>query len=66
MPVTMNEPTSVLHRYAEDMEYCELLRAAAKAKPEQGERILHVACFAVSGLSGVRHRIRVARKVHNS
>ena len=62
MPVTMNEPTTMLQRYAEDLEYTDLLKKAGETPSARGSRILHIAAFVVSGLSAVRHRQRVVRK----
>ncbi|KAI5811717.1 Oxysterol-binding protein-domain-containing protein [Peziza echinospora] len=65
MPVSANEPTSLVQRLAENMEYSELLDAAAKAPRENGERILHIAAFAVSGFSYARMKERAIRKPFN-
>ncbi|CAK7211723.1 Oxysterol-binding protein 3 [Sporothrix bragantina] len=64
MPVSANEPTSLLQRIAEQVEYAQLLNdAAAKARPE--ERLLYVAAFAVSQFSGTRAKERAIRKPFN-
>ncbi|CAK7264652.1 Oxysterol-binding protein 3 [Sporothrix epigloea] len=64
MPVSANEPTSLLQRTAEQLEYAQLLSdAAAKARPE--ERLLYVAAFAVSQFSGTRAKERAIRKPFN-
>ena len=47
LPVTFNEPTSLLHRCAEDMEYSELIDLAIERKDSM-ERMLYVAAFAAS------------------
>lgn len=47
LPVSFNEPTSLLHRSSEDMEYSELLEQAA-ARSDSIERLIHVAAFAAS------------------
>ncbi|CAN8106172.1 unnamed protein product [Discula destructiva] len=64
MPVSANEPTSALHRVAEQLEYANLLDTATKKlKPE--ERMLYVAAFAVSQFSGNRSKERAVRKPFN-
>lgn len=60
MPVVMNEPTGLLQRFAEELEYAYLLNHAATSTTTPS--ILLVAAYCVSGLSNVRHRQRVARK----
>ncbi|CAG8618226.1 5069_t:CDS:2 [Acaulospora morrowiae] len=56
LPVYFNEPTSMLQRMAEDMEYSELLDIAARQKCST-ERILYVAAFAMSNYSSTVGRI---------
>ncbi|CAG8535573.1 1697_t:CDS:10, partial [Acaulospora colombiana] len=56
IPVYFNEPTSMLQRLAEDMEYSELLDIAARQKCST-ERILYVAAFAMSNYSSTVGRI---------
>ncbi|KAG9301527.1 hypothetical protein G9A89_008379 [Geosiphon pyriformis] len=56
LPVYFNEPTSMLQRMAEDMEYSELLDIAARHK-ESTERILYVAAFAMSNYSSTVGRV---------
>ncbi|CAG8518416.1 3317_t:CDS:2 [Ambispora leptoticha] len=56
LPVYFNEPTSMLQRMAEDMEYSELLDIAARQK-ESTERILYVAAFAMSNYSSTVGRV---------
>ncbi len=64
MPVSANEPTSLLQRIAEQLEYAQLLNeAAAKARAE--ERLLYVAAFAISQFSGGRAKERAIRKPFN-
>lgn len=64
MPVSANEPTSALHRVAEQLEYANLLDTATKKhRPE--ERMLYVAAFAVSQFSGSRAKERAVRKPFN-
>ncbi|KAK3335480.1 Oxysterol-binding protein-domain-containing protein [Cercophora scortea] len=47
LPVSFNEPTSLLYRCAEDMEYADLLDLAAD-RTDSIERMLYVAAFASS------------------
>ncbi|GAA6043860.1 hypothetical protein JCM8097_001192 [Rhodosporidiobolus ruineniae] len=61
-PVTMNEPLSALERLAEELEYSELLDAAA-ATTDPIERLTLVAVFAISGSSG--NKFRSSRKPFN-
>lgn len=64
MPVSANEPTSLLQRVAEQLEYANLLdTASAKSRPT--ERMLYVAAFAVSQFSGSRAKERAIRKPFN-
>ncbi|CAJ0922842.1 21439_t:CDS:2 [Entrophospora sp. SA101] len=56
LPVYFNEPTSMLQRMSEDMEYSELLDLAAIQKGST-ERILFVAAFAMSNYSSTVGRI---------
>ncbi|KWU44499.1 hypothetical protein RHOSPDRAFT_18065, partial [Rhodotorula sp. JG-1b] len=55
-PVYFNEPTSMLQRMAEDMEFSECLDAAAKEK-DSTKRIAYVAAFAMSNYSSTIGRI---------
>lgn len=64
MPVSANEPTSLLQRVAEQLEYSQLLDAATKLKTPT-ERLLHVAAFAVSQFSNNRAKERSIRKPFN-
>ncbi|XP_062574867.1 oxysterol-binding protein-related protein 6-like isoform X3 [Saccostrea cucullata] len=55
MPVTLNEPLSMLQRLCEEMEYSELLdRATEKEDPYQ--RMICIAAFAVSGYASSGYR----------
>lgn len=67
MPVDINEPISILQKYAEIFEYSELIDNALQLNCEDttGERILRIAAFAVSFLSPMRVRERNARKPFN-
>ncbi|KAL7414222.1 Oxysterol-binding protein-domain-containing protein [Mrakia frigida] len=55
-PVFFNEPTSMLQRMAEDMEYSECLDAAS-AEPDSLKRLAYVAAFAMSNYSSTSGRI---------
>jgi hypothetical protein len=64
MPVSSNEPISMLQRVAEQLEYAQILDTAASHKvPTQ--RLLHVTAFAVSQFSSNRARERAIRKPFN-
>ncbi|KAJ3990482.1 oxysterol binding protein [Lentinula detonsa] len=55
LPVSFNEPLTLLQRVAEELEYFDLLeQAAATSNPI--ERMQFVAAFAVSGYAHTRHR----------
>ena len=64
MPVSANEPISLLQRMAEQFEYAQLLDTAASHKVP-ALRLLHVASFAVSQFSSGRARERAIRKPFN-
>lgn len=64
MPVSANEPTSLLQRAAEQLEYSELLDKAASTR-ESIERLAYVTAFAISSLSNVRVKERSIRKPFN-
>ena len=65
MPVSANEPISLLQRLSEQLEYSELLDRAADAPADTGERILHIAAFAISSFSAARIKERAIRKPFN-
>lgn len=64
MPVSANEPISLLQRASEQLEYCSLLDKAATAT-DGVERLIYITAFAISPLSGVRLKERAARKPFN-
>lgn len=64
MPVSANEPTSLLQRAAEQLEYSELLDHAAKADKPM-EQLMYVTAFAISSLSNSRVKERSIRKPFN-
>jgi hypothetical protein len=64
MPVSANEPTSLLQRVSEQMEYSELLDAAANTN-DATMRILNISAFALSVFSNSRIKERAIRKPFN-
>ncbi len=56
LPVSFNEPTSLLQRVAEDMEYTELLDNAAD-RIDSTERMVYVAAFAASEYASTIGRV---------
>jgi hypothetical protein len=64
MPASANEPTSGLQRIAEQLEYSELIDAAA-SDTDPIMRLLHITAFAVSSFSNNRVKERAARKPFN-
>ena len=56
LPVSFNEPTSLLQRVAEDMEYSDLLDVAAD-RTDSSERLLYVAAFAASEYASTIGRV---------
>ncbi|KAK7743843.1 hypothetical protein SLS53_003862 [Cytospora paraplurivora] len=56
LPVTFNEPTSLLYRCGEDMEYADLLDLAAN-RNDSIERLLYVAAFAASEYASTIGRV---------
>lgn len=65
MPVSANEPLSLVQRIAEQMEYSELIDAAVNAPAEDGSRILYIMAFAISSFSNARVKERAIRKPFN-
>lgn len=64
LPVSSNEPLSLLQRAAEAFEYSELLDKAAATKDGM-ERLMLVTAFALSSLANNRVRERAIRKPFN-
>ncbi|KAI0434438.1 Oxysterol-binding protein-domain-containing protein [Xylaria sp. FL1042] len=64
MPVSANEPTSMLQRVAEQLEYAQLLDQAAQQKIPR-DRLLFVTAFAISTFSINRAKERAMRKPFN-
>lgn len=56
LPVTFNEPTSLLYRAGEDMEYADLLDIAAD-RSDSIERLVYVAAFAASEYASTIGRV---------
>jgi len=56
LPVTFNEPTSLLYRAGEDMEYADLLDLAAD-RTDSIERLMYVAAFAASEYASTIGRV---------
>ncbi|KAH8169279.1 oxysterol-binding protein [Sarocladium implicatum] len=61
MPVSTNEPTSMLQKVAEQMEYSQLLDSAVQ-QTTPVDRLLYVTAFAVSQFSSSRAKERAVRK----
>ncbi|KAI1123977.1 Oxysterol-binding protein-domain-containing protein [Nemania abortiva] len=64
MPVSANEPTSMLQRVAEQLEYAQLLDQASRQKIPR-DRLLFVTAFAISSFSINRAKERAIRKPFN-
>ena len=64
MPVSANEPLSLLQRAAEQLEYSQLLDSAVTSE-DTFERLMYVTAFAVSSLSNARVKERSIRKPFN-
>ncbi|KGO65422.1 Oxysterol-binding protein [Penicillium italicum] len=64
MPVSANEPMSLLQRAAEVLEYSNMLDQATQSK-DPVERLMYVTAFALSSLSSNRVRERSIRKPFN-
>jgi len=56
LPVSFNEPTSLLYRCAEDMEYSDLLDLAAE-RTDSIERMIYVAAFSASEYASTIGRV---------
>ncbi|KAJ4288593.1 hypothetical protein N0V90_011830 [Kalmusia sp. IMI 367209] len=56
LPVSFNEPTSLLQRVAEDMEYTDLIDTAAE-RADSTERLLYIAAFAASEYASTIGRV---------
>lgn len=65
MPVSANEPLSLLQRFSEQMEYSTLLDNAATKARTGADRLLYMCAFAISSLSPYRVKERAIRKPFN-
>ncbi|KAL8828350.1 MAG: hypothetical protein Q9170_006643 [Blastenia crenularia] len=65
MPVSANEPLSLLQRASEQLEYSQLLDSAADPSLSTNNRLLYATAFAVSTLSYSRVKERATRKPFN-
>lgn len=65
MPVTANEPISLLQRLAESVEYSHLLDSAASTKISATERLMYITAFAISYFANNRVKERAIRKPFN-
>ena len=65
MPVSANEPISLLQRVSEQLEYSSLLDEAAKDSHSSFERLLYMTAFSISSLSALRVKERALRKPFN-
>ncbi|KAI0651676.1 Oxysterol-binding protein-domain-containing protein [Trametes meyenii] len=55
LPVTFNEPLTMLQKAAEELEYYDLLSQAVQSQ-DPVERICYIAAFAVSTYANTKHR----------
>lgn len=65
MPVSANEPLSLLQRFSEQLEYSSLLDDAATKARTSADRLLYMCAFAISSLSPYRVKERAIRKPFN-
>ena len=65
MPVSANEPISLLQRVSEQMEYSTLLDQASNKSLSSLDRLIYVTTFAISSLSALRVKERAIRKPFN-
>lgn len=65
MPVSANEPLSLLQRSSEQLEYSRLVDKAATTSIASTERLLLISAFAVAALSSARVKDRSVRKPFN-
>ena len=65
MPVSANEPISLLQRISENLEYSSLLDVAAKPDTSGEMRLLYMTSFAISAFASNRVRERAIRKPFN-
>ncbi len=65
MPVSANEPLSLLQRASEQLEYSFLLDEAGATAKSSAERLLYISAFAISSFSSSRVKERAIRKPFN-
>ena len=65
MPVSANEPVSLLQRVSEVLEYSTLLDEAASKPGSSNEALLYVTAFAIANFSSARVKERSIRKPFN-
>lgn len=65
MPVSANEPVSLLQRASEQLEYSVLLDKVVTLGNSSINRLLYIAAFAISSLSSLRVKERSIRKPFN-
>lgn len=65
MPVSANEPLSLLQRVSEQLECSSLLDAAGSPGKTSPERLLYICAFAVSSFASSRVKERAVRKPFN-
>lgn len=65
MPVSANEPISLLQRASEQLEYSHLLDEAATLTGTSADRLLYISAFAISSLTSFRVKERAIRKPFN-
>lgn len=65
MPVSLNEPISLLQRFSEALEYSDLLDEATHKPGSSLERLIYITAFAISSFSSSRVKDRSIRKPFN-
>ena len=65
MPVSANEPISLLQRISEVLEYSALLDEAARKPMSSNELLVYIAAFAIANFSCARVKERSIRKPFN-
>lgn len=65
MPVTANEPVTILQRFTEILEPVSLINAALTYPEKSPERIIHIAAFASLSIASSRAKERAGRKPFN-
>ncbi len=65
MPVTANEPLSLLQRFAESFECASLINESLNKSSITGEQLLYISTFVITSLSNNRSKDKVQRKPFN-